>query len=205
MIVCATSLSSGTIIDVIQKRYPHLFGFSVSSTSRAPRVNEVHGVHYHFHTIEEINHGIQRGEYIEHATVHTNKYGTTFKAVQSVQNQGKICILDIDIQGCQSFKASTLPAKYLFIMPPSMEELSARLHKRGTESEDKIKVRLANAVGEILYGESGNFDAIVVNNTVEESVEQILKTLREWYPEVDFDAPAPAPAAGNSSSSAADV
>jgi hypothetical protein len=83
-----------------------------------------------------------------------NLYGTTFAAVQSVTNQGQICVLDIDVQGTRSIKAASLdpsPA-YIFIKPPNMEELEKRLRGRGTESEEKIQKRLANAAGELAYG-----------------------------------------------------
>jgi len=83
--------------------------------------------------------------------------------VQSVQEQGKICLLDIDIQGAQNVKKSDLDALYIFISPPSMEELERRLRVRGTEKEEAIVRRLANAKGEMDYGTvEGNFDCVLV-------------------------------------------
>jgi len=173
------------------KRYPNYFGFSVSHTSRAPRPGEVDGVHYHFSSLDEIEAGIAKGEFIEHATVHTNKYGTTYAAVRSVQNQGKICILDIDIQGVQSVKKSNLDCKYLFVMPPSVEELEKRLRGRGTEKEEKIQIRLKNALTEMEYGRSpGNFDAIITNDRLGDSVHKLVDLVSEWYPSFDFSKPA---------------
>jgi guanylate kinase len=189
LVICGPSgAGKGTIIAKLMEKYPDYFGFSVSNTSRGPRPGEQDGVHYYFSSIEEIDRGIAAGEYIEYANVHTNKYGTTFKAVESVQAQGKVCILDIDIQGCQSVKKSALQCRYLFINPPSIEELEKRLKGRGTETEDKVKVRLQNAIGEIEYGQAeGNFDALVVNDSVDGSVRAIVKALAAWYPSLKFD------------------
>lgn len=189
LVICGPSgAGKGTIIAKIMEKYPDHFGFSVSNTSRGPRPGEEHGVHYYFSTIEEIDQGIANGEYIEYANVHTNKYGTTFKAVESVQGKGKVCILDIDIQGCRSVKKSAMKCNYLFINPPSIEELEKRLKGRGTETEDKVKVRLQNAIGEIEYGHAeGNFDAIVINDTVDNAVRNITKHMAAWYPSLVFD------------------
>lgn len=122
--------------------------------------------------------------------MHANIYGTTFKAVRDVQEKGKICILDIDIQGAQSVRKSSLDSKYLFILPPSMEELEARIRKRGSEAEDKIQLRLTNAVGEIEFGKTeGNFDAVVTNDDLEATVDKIVELFKEWYPTVDFSSP----------------
>ncbi|KAG6574360.1 guanylate kinase [Phytophthora cinnamomi] len=88
---------------------------------------------------------IEAGLFLEHAEVHGNVYGTSKRAVQDVQEKGKICILDIDIQGVQQVKKSGIHAKYLFIAPPSMDELEKRLRGRATETEDKIQLRLLGA------------------------------------------------------------
>merc|ERR1711918_312621 len=106
-------------------------------------------------------------------------------------HQGKICILDLDTQGVRSVKESSLDCKYVFIAPPSIEILEQRLRGRGTETEEKIKLRLENAKKELLYGseEQGNFDMYVVNNDdgAEETATNILATLKSWYPAVHFD------------------
>jgi guanylate kinase len=120
--------------------------------------------------------------------VHTNYYGSSFKAVETVRGQGKMCILDIDIQGVQNVKKSNLNCKYVFIAPPSIEELEGRLRGRGTETEDKISVRMANACAELAYGNApGNFDLFVVNNELEAAVQTILTQLKAWFPEISFE------------------
>ena len=182
-----SGVGKGTIVGVLMKRFPHLFGFSVSHATRAPRPGEENGVHYNFVSVQEMEAAIANGEFIEYAHVHTNYYGSSFKAVETVRNQGKICILDIDIQGVQNIKKSSLDCKYIFIAPPSIEELESRLRGRGTETEEKIRVRMANAAAELAFGEAtGNFDRFVVNNDLDDAVEAVLRSLKVWYPKLDF-------------------
>ena len=139
------------------------FQFSISHTTRKPREGEQDGVHYNFTTVDAIKKGIEAGKFVEYAEVHGNYYGTSVAAVQTVQDQGKICLLDIDIQGAQNVKKSDLDALYIFISPPSMEELEKRLRGRGTEKEEDIIKRLGNAQKEMDYGAGeGNFDCVLV-------------------------------------------
>jgi len=159
------------------------FAFSVSHTTRGPRPGEVDGVHYHFSTREVVQKGIDNGDFIEHAEVHSNLYGTSFDSVHSVAQSGRICILDIDIQGVKGVKASALDPHYIFVAPPSMELLEKRLRDRGTETEEAVKIRTANAAREVEYGRTpGNFDAIVVNDDLEEAFQRLHTLLRDWYP-----------------------
>ena len=115
--------------------------------------------------------------------MHVNIYGTSIAAVEKVKAEGKVCILDIDIQGVKSVKSSSLEAKYLFIMPPSIEGLESRLRGRGTETEDKIEVRMRNALTEIDFGKGeGNFDAVVTNDDLDKCFEEIVRTIHGWFP-----------------------
>jgi guanylate kinase len=182
-----SGVGKGTVIKALQDKYPDVFGFSVSHTTRAPRAGEEHGVHYYFSTKEDMVAGIARNEFVESANVHTNMYGTSIMAVEQVQSKGKICLLDIDIQGCQSVKKSSITCKFVFIMPPSKEELEKRLRGRGTETEEKIQVRLNNSAKEIEYGEAeGNFDLVVKNDDLDRCLGEISKTFAEWYPELKW-------------------
>jgi guanylate kinase len=98
--------------------------------------------------------------------------------------------LDIDVQGVRKVKESGLSPIYIFIAPPSREELEKRLRGRGTESEDAIKTRLANAAAELDYGQTtGNFDAIFVNANLNECFESMVKQFQEWYPHLVETAP----------------
>jgi guanylate kinase len=103
-------------------------------------------------------------------------------AVESVQSSGKICVLDIDVQGVQKVKASSLDPIYVFIAPPSREELEKRLRGRATESEDAIRTRLANAAAELDYGTADNFDRVFVNDELEKCFADLVAQFKEWYP-----------------------
>ena len=182
-----SGVGKGTLVNLLMTRYPTLFGFSVSHTTRQPREGEENGVHYHFVALEEMEAATGRGEFVEFARVHANMYGTSIKAVEDVQSRGKICILDIDIQGVQKVKASSLQCKYVFIAPPSIEELESRLRGRGTETEDKIQIRMKTAVDELAFGNApGNFDVIIVNNDLEAAYAEILGLLKKWYPQAQL-------------------
>ena len=102
-----------------------------------------------------------------------------------MQGKNLICLLDIDVQGAQKVKASSLDARYLFVAPPSMEDLESRLRGRGTEKEDAIQRRLSNARGELEYGlKPGNFDAVLVNNDLDKTLEKMVEKFRGWFPEL---------------------
>mmetsp|Transcript_14219 Transcript_14219/g.34371 ORF Transcript_14219/g.34371 Transcript_14219/m.34371 type:complete len:202 (-) Transcript_14219:28-633(-) len=187
VVICGPSgVGKGTLIELLQKHFPdNKFGFSVSHTTRKPREGEEDGVHYNFSTVEAMKGEIDEGKFVEYAEVHGNYYGTSVKSVESVQGKNLICLLDIDIQGAQNVKKSTLDALYLFVAPPSMEELEKRLRGRGTESEEAMQRRLANAKGELDYGmKEGNFDAVLVNNDLDETFERMVRKFKEWYPEL---------------------
>lgn len=124
---------------------------------------------------------IKRGEFLETCEVHSNLYGTSKMAVQRVLDQDKICILDIDVQGAQKVKArEDLPfaPRYIFIAPPSLEALRARLVGRGTEDEAAMAIRLKNAEAEVEFGTHQEFwDAIVINDDLETAYAQLEKLL----------------------------
>lgn len=163
-----SGVGKGTLIEKLRQEFPKLFGFSVSHTSRAPREGEQEGVHYHFTTAENIKEDVAAGKFIEHAEVHGRHYGTSIMAVEKVRQQGRICILDIDVQGCRSARAKGLLAKYVFLAPPSIQELEKRLRGRGTDSEESIATRLGNAQKEIdAKDEKGLFDAVIVNDDLD--------------------------------------
>jgi len=128
---------------------------------------------------------IDEGKFVEYASVHGNYYGTSIEAVESVRQQGKICILDIDVQGVRNVKKSTLDATYVFVAPPSMEELEKRLRGRGTESEEAVLKRLGNAKTELEYGMGdGNFDRVFTNDDLDKTFESMVEQFTEWYPQL---------------------
>ncbi|KAF9679662.1 hypothetical protein SADUNF_Sadunf06G0037900 [Salix dunnii] len=173
-----SGVGKGTLISMLMKEFPSMFGFSVSHTTRAPRCMEKDGVHYHFTERSIMEKELKDGKFLEHALVHGNLYGTSIEAVEVVTDTGKRCILDIDVQGARSVKASSLEAIFIFICPPSMEELETRLRSRGTETEEQILKRLQNAKKEMEQGQSsGIFDHILYNDNLDECYESLKKLL----------------------------
>ncbi|KAM4079544.1 hypothetical protein ACJW30_09G124100 [Castanea mollissima] len=173
-----SGVGKGTLISMLMKEFPSMFGFSVSHTTRAPRNIEKDGTHYHFTERSVMEKDIKDGKFLEFASVHGNLYGTSVEAVEVVADAGKRCILDIDVQGARSVRASSLEAIFIFVSPPSMEELEKRLRARGTETEEQILKRLRNARAEMEQGKSsGIFDHILYNDNLEECYENLKELL----------------------------
>ncbi|XP_019186691.1 PREDICTED: guanylate kinase 2 [Ipomoea nil] len=172
-----SGVGKGTLISKLMDEFPSMFGFSVSHTTRAPREKEQNGVHYHFTERSKMEREITDGKFLEFANVHGNLYGTSVEAVEVVADSGKRCILDIDVQGARSVRASSLEAIFIFIAPPSFEKLEKRLRARGTETEEQVQKRLRNAKEELKQGKSpGLFDHILVNDDLETCYKS-LKTI----------------------------
>jgi len=181
-----SGVGKGTLIAVLMKEYPEHFGFCVSTTTRAPRPGEVDGVHYHFSEKAPMQKAIQDGKFLESAEVHTNYYGTSIAALEAVQSSHKIAILDIDVQGAKNVKAKipreVQEAKFFFLSPPCMEVLEARLRGRGTETEQKIQVRLKNANGELEFSKTeGFFDCVIV---ADDGFKEALPRMKAWLESV---------------------
>lgn len=168
-----------TILNRLFKEYPDTFGFSISHTTRAPRGTEQNGVEYHFVTKEEFLDRVGKNEFIEHAQFGSNCYGTTIKAVEDVEKQGRICVLDIEMEGVkQVANHSNFPRpRFLFLSPPSMEILEERLRGRATDKEEAIQKRLDQAKNEMEFANSGNapHDLIVVNDDLEKAYQEVKK------------------------------
>ena len=147
-----------TLIDMLLQEY-HDIVYSVSCTTREPRLGEEDGADYHFMSNERFEELISENAFIEHAFVHGNYYGTLKAPIEEVLAEGNSMILDIDVQGAHKVREyvralpDTDPLKIgyvdIFINPPSLEELRARLEGRGTDSPEVIEKRLANAEGEM--------------------------------------------------------
>lgn len=120
---------------------------------------------------------IAEGKFIEHANVHSNIYGTSFASVMKVVEDKKICILDIDVQGVQQVMKSGMKAEYVFIKPPSFEELSRRLRGRGTDSEENIELRLRNCKFELEMAENLHFPHVIVNDNLEETYKELRQII----------------------------
>lgn len=160
----------GTILSELFKRNENL-KMSVSATTRSPREGEVDGVHYYFISKEEFKAKIENGEMLEYANYVSNYYGTPKAPVDKWLSEGKDVILEIEVQGGKQVKEIAPDCVSLFILPPSLEILEQRLRGRGTETDDVICNRMAQASREI--GCVTDYDYAVVNNTVEQAVSDI--------------------------------
>lgn len=171
LVVCAPSgTGKSTLIAKLRDEFP-TFGFSVSYTTRDPRGDERDGKEYHFVTRDQFIAMRSQGEFCEWAEVHGNLYGTATEPVVNMLDEGKDVLFDIDVQGAKQLKRTFYKGTFIFLLPPSREELKRRLTGRGTDSEESIAKRLANAEGEI--GEAGFFDYWIVNDDLEKAYQEL--------------------------------
>ena len=157
--------------------------FSVSCTTRAPRPGEVDGRDYHFISREEFDRLVAEGAFAEHAEVHGNCYGTLKSELLGRVRRGIDVLLDIDVQGAARLRALCADSDvfcracvFIFIMPPSREELERRLRARGTETEESILRRLANAEGEM--GHASEYDHVIVNDDLARAAAEFVSLVR---------------------------
>lgn len=160
----------GTVSQALMEKNDKI-SFSTSVTTRTPRPNEVNGENYFFTTIEEFENMVEQDELLEYAFVHTNYYGTPKKFVFDEIEKGEIVLLEIDVQGALQIKKRYKEAVFIFLLPPTMDELKSRLIKRDTETEEEINTRFKNAFKELDF--VGEYDYFVVNNKVENAVKDI--------------------------------
>jgi len=148
----------------------------MTTTTRAPRGTEKNGVEYRFLTRQEFQDEIKRGSFLEYAEIGGNLYGTPKERIEQDLASRPVVLVDIDTQGAATLRKMSLPALYVFIAPPDMGELRRRLEGRKTESPEAVKARLDRAEREMSQKDS--YDAVVVNQTVERAVEEILALAR---------------------------
>ena len=149
--------------------------FSVSATTRAKRPGEVEGRDYHFLTKEEFKQRVERGEFLEHAEVYGNMYGTMRAPMEGVLAEGRIYLLEIDVQGANQLRALGEPGTYIFIAPPDSDELRRRLAQRGTETPEMLERRLHKAEDELREREK--YDHVVVNDDLDRTVIEVRKLI----------------------------
>jgi len=159
----------GTICKALIEKNP--IWISTSCTTRKSRVGEVEGVNYFFIEREEFLNRIDNDEFLEYAEVYGNFYGTPRSEVLRLLEEGKDVILEIDIQGALKIKSSYPEGVFIFIMPPSMEELRNRITNRGSETPESLKTRMESAYDEISF--ASKYDYAVVNDEVHEAVKKI--------------------------------
>ncbi len=164
----------GTICKELLKREDNLY-ISVSATTRSPREGEVHGVNYYFLTKEEFKKKVDNNEFLEWAEVHGNYYGTPKFNVEEMINEGKNIILEIDVQGALNVKKNCEDGVFIFILPPTMEELKRRIIARGSETPESLIKRFKTAYEEINYISKYNY--AVINDDLEEAVQKVQNIL----------------------------
>ena len=147
--------------------------FSVSHTTRLPREGDIDGNDYFFVSNERFTELYEAGNFIETAEVHDYKYGTSKDFIDKNINQGINVFLEIDVQGFQELRSKNIEFRSVFILPPSIEELRARIQKRGLDSTDVIEKRMKNALKEL--GEAEEYDYLVINDIFEHAIEELLE------------------------------
>lgn len=161
----------GTVYNEVIKRRPEIQK-SVSVTTRAPRPNEIEGVHYYFRTLEQYQDMIAKGEFLETASVYCNYYGTPKAPVLEMLSKGQDVMFEIDTLGAEQIRKKYPKSITIFIMPPTFKELEKRLRGRGTESEEAIQRRLSLARSEL--AKYRLFDYMVFNDEVENAVSSVI-------------------------------
>lgn len=149
---------------------------AVSHTTRKPREGEIDGKHYHFVSADEFLNGVHNGEFLEHANVFGNHYGTSRKAVDDLLLKGLDVILEIDWQGAQQVRELVPDARTIFILPPSKAELERRLRGRETDSDEVIAKRLAQSCDDMKH--YPEFDYIVINDDFDVAVQDLASIFR---------------------------
>lgn len=161
-----------SFVKALLGRYPRDLVYSVSATTRPRREHEVEGRDYFFLGREEFQRRVDAGEFVEHAEVHGELYGTLKSQTEAVLRSGRNVLLDIDVQGGRSVRRIYPDGVYIFVLPPSLADLEERLRARGTDSEERIKLRLENARREIAIARE--YDYAVVNDDLEDATRKVL-------------------------------
>lgn len=162
-----SGVGKGTVLHDLMNTQKNLV-YSVSVTTRKQRPGEIEGVSYFFKTHEEFEKMIEEDKFLEYAKVHDNYYGTPKEFVEEKINEGKIVILEIDVQGALNVKKNIDNGVYIFLAPPSLSELKNRIVNRGTETERDINLRMSNAKKELSYIK--NYDYLVVNDHLNSAI-----------------------------------
>ncbi len=165
----------GTVCKALLKKRKDI-SLSISCTTRLPRQGETDGVSYFFKTHEEFEELIKQNAFLEYADVFSNYYGTPKSFVDAAIEQGRDVLLEIDVQGALKVKSAYPQGVYIFLVPPTMEELENRIRSRGTETSEQIKARLGKAGAEMKL--MGEYDYRIVNDEVDNvvcSIEAVIK------------------------------
>jgi guanylate kinase len=170
-----SGVGKGTLIRGLLERVPGL-ELSVSATTRPPRPGERDGVDYHFLSDEEFDRGVANGEFVEHARYSGHQYGTLRSELERRMAEAAGVVLEIEVQGARQIRAAMPEAVQVFIAPPSVEALRARLVGRGTDAPADVEARLATALEELEA--EREFEYVVVNDRLEQATEELAEIVR---------------------------
>lgn len=170
-------MGKGTLVALLRERMSCL-GLTVSATTREPRAGEQDGISYHFMDDAEFDRRLAAGEFLEWAWVHAHRYGTLRGEVERVLAGGESVVLEIDVQGGLAVRAAMPDAVLVFVEPPSMEELERRLRGRGTEDEEQVRLRLANARAELAHAD--DYDVRIVNDDLERACAELEAVIHAY-------------------------
>ncbi|KAE8349421.1 P-loop containing nucleoside triphosphate hydrolase protein [Aspergillus coremiiformis] len=164
-----SGVGKGTLVAKLFNKHPNTFAFTVSHTTRKPRAGEKDGEHYFFVSPGAFATLVEQDGFVEHATFSGNRYGTSKRTIADQMEKGRVVVLDIEMHGVRQMKANPgIDARYVFVKPPSFEALEARLRGRGTEGDEDVRKRLAQARVELEYADAqSGVDKIVVNDDLE--------------------------------------
>ncbi|KAG6060178.1 hypothetical protein E4U17_004851 [Claviceps sp. LM77 group G4] len=169
-----SGVGKGTLYKRLFDNHPDTFCLSVSHTTRGPRPGEQDGIDYHFVSMEAFEDLISQNGFVEHAKFGGNRYGTSKMTIEEQGRKGKIVVLDIEMEGVKQIKQSSIAARYIFIAPPSLSALEARLRGRGTEDETSVQKRLAQAHKELEFSKTpGVHDKIIVNDDLDTAYKEL--------------------------------
>ena len=175
-----TAVGKGTVAGYVREHHPEVW-LSVSVTTRRPRPGEADGVHYHFVGDSEFDRMVAEGDLLEWAVVHgLARYGTPRRPVEQALAAGRPALLEIDLQGARQVRESMPDAFFVFLAPPTWDELVRRLVGRGTEDEPEREARLGTARVELAA--AAEFDAVVLNDDVRRAAEELVSLMRSPEP-----------------------
>lgn len=166
----ASGTGKGTVCKKLLENMPQMY-YSISATTRQPRQGETDGVEYFFLTTEDFKKKIAEGKFLEYAEVYGNFYGTPLYKIEEHLNRGENVLLEIDTQGALNVMEKVHDGVFIFLLPPSLEELYSRIKNRGTESAETLERRFNAAKAEINIGKK--YQYVVINDEVDKAVEKI--------------------------------
>lgn len=172
-----SGVGKGTIREEIMKDNSLNLAYSISMTTRKPREGEIDGVQYYFVDEDTFKKNIEEDQFLEYARFVGNYYGTPKKVVDDILNSGKNLLLEIEVQGAKQVMSKCKDAVTIFMVPPSIEELEKRIRGRRSEPEEIVQQRLAKARSEMKLVK--NYQHVVVNDTVENASNEIIKIIKE--------------------------